>query len=149
VTGDHASDLAPTGLEADVLAHLWSVRQAAADRALLTEGMQAAWEASDDATARGLAARLQSIPEIRAIDALGAGFQLARYLVAARWLDVLACREEGTSWAKIGATLGVSGAEARAEYERAIGDRERATDGLHDAGRARAVLSDDETGQPC
>lgn len=130
------------GVGADVAAHLWSVRQAAGERAMYSEGLRAALDSGDTVAAKSLAGRLAALPGIPALEALRAGHQLVDLLRRGQWLEVRMCREEGASWAEVGDALGISASNARAGYQHAVEAHDGDHQDLHDRRRCWAALDD-------
>lgn len=128
---------------ADVSLHLWSIRQAAAERAMYSEGLRAAGGVNNAELAGSLALRLTALPAVSALEALTASSKLTELIHRTQWLEVRACREEEASWADIGAALGVSGDEARAEYVQVIETCGNDSRPLHGGPRSRQAISDD------
>lgn len=132
----------PPDVGADVMAHLWAIRQAGSERAMLSDALRASWAAGDVAAAQKLTGHLDALAEVTELEILAASSQLIALIGRSRWFEVRACREAGDSWDQIGNALGTSAADARSQYERAIEIRERANDGLHDHARSRAALGE-------
>lgn len=84
-------------------------------------------------------------PEVTALSALEANRRLVDLLVGRRWSVMQSAREEGATWAEIGAALGMTRQGAQDWYRRAIERQEKYVGDLHDAARARAVLGQEET----
>lgn len=73
------------------------------------------------------------------LDALKAGAELARLLTGWRWQAMRDAREQGRSWADIGAALGVTREGARQIYLEAIRRQEQHVPDHHPTAAARAV----------
>jgi hypothetical protein len=117
--------------------------EVAGDRRLRLKTLASADERGDaegrQAGLRGLA----QLPDVGVLDSIRAGAELVRRINGRRWLDIQQAREEGRSWAEIGAALGMSKQAAWELYRTAIEHQEHYVPDLHDADRARAALGDD------
>jgi hypothetical protein len=114
--------------------------EVAGDRRLRLKTLASADERGDaegrQAGLRGLA----QLPDVGVLDSIRAGAELVRRINSRRWLDIQQAREEGWSWAEIGAALGMSKQAAWELYRTAIEHQEHYVPDLHDADRA---LGDD------
>jgi hypothetical protein len=82
------------------------------------------------------------------LDGLAAGARLVELVTAGRWRLMRSAREDGASWEQVGATLGMTGPDARAWYGEKIALQERYVPQFHDAARSRAVLDDAANDDP-
>lgn len=79
---------------------------------------------------------------VGALEGLTAGARLVEAVDRGRWLLMRAAREDGASWEQVGATVGMTGEQARAWYADEVDAHERYVAEFYDTARDRAVLDD-------
>lgn len=96
---------------------------------------------------RAIAQRaLEQLPAVSALEALEANREIVELLTSRRWYVMREAREAGASWTQVGAALGMTKQGAQDWYRRKIELQEQHVGDLHDAGRARAALTEETTG---
>jgi hypothetical protein len=75
--------------------------------------------------------------------ALAANRDLVQRLVGSRWYVIMLAREDGASWAEVAEALDSTPQDVIDAYTAAITVQEQYVSDLHDAARARAVLTPD------